>query len=173
MSVSAYRTRIVVSPTVGQPVRVRPRDVAALDEPEPYVVRLRLREGPALTLSQLGALRTQLLEQFSRARGEDLTSALLLAGVGRPESFDGALKPGGTLVVVDHSAADGSGTTLSDSLHRIDKAAVVAALTKAGFKLEAETDLYKHPDDPRTANVFDPAIRGKTDQFTLRFRKPR
>ena len=84
-----------------------------------------------------------------------------------------ALKPGGTLVVVDHSAADGSGTTLSDSLHRIDKAAVVAALTKAGFKLEAESDLYKRPDDPRTANVFDPTIRGKTDQFTLRFRKPR
>jgi predicted methyltransferase len=84
-----------------------------------------------------------------------------------------ALKPGGTLVVVDHSAADGSGTTLSDSLHRIDKAAVVAALTTAGFKLEAESDLYKRVDDPRTANVFDPAIRGKTDQFTLRFRKPK
>lgn len=83
-----------------------------------------------------------------------------------------ALKPGGTLVVVDHSAADGSGTSLSDSLHRIDKAAVVAALTAAGFRLEAESNLYKRPDDPRTANVFDPAIRGKTDQFTLRFRKP-
>ncbi|HET6524597.1 methyltransferase [Sphingopyxis sp.] len=83
-----------------------------------------------------------------------------------------ALKPGGTLVVVDHSAADGSGTTLSDSLHRIDKAAVVAALTKAGFKLEAESDLYKRADDPRTANVFDKEIRGKTDQFALRFRKP-
>lgn len=83
-----------------------------------------------------------------------------------------ALKPGGALIVVDHSAADGSGTTLSDSLHRIDKAAVVAALTKAGFKLEAESDLYARADDPRTVNVFDPAIRGKTDQFTLRFRKP-
>ena len=83
-----------------------------------------------------------------------------------------ALKPGGTLIVVDHSAADGTGTTLSDSLHRIDKAAVVAALTAAGFKLEAESDLYKHADDPRTTNVFDAAIRGKTDQFALRFRKP-
>jgi predicted methyltransferase len=83
-----------------------------------------------------------------------------------------ALKPGGTLVVVDHSAADGSGTTLSDSLHRIDKAAVVAALTKAGFKLEAESDLYKRADDPHTANIFDAVIRGKTDQFALRFRKP-
>lgn len=83
-----------------------------------------------------------------------------------------ALKPGGTLVVVDHRAADGSGTTLSDSLHRIDKAAVVDALTKAGFTLEAESDLYKQADDPRTANVFDKEIRGKTDQFALRFRKP-
>ena len=83
-----------------------------------------------------------------------------------------ALKPGGTLIVVDHSAAAGSGTTLSDSLHRIDKAAVIAALTGAGFKLEATSDLYKRADDPLTANVFDPAIRGKTDQFTLRFRKP-
>ncbi len=83
-----------------------------------------------------------------------------------------ALKPGGTLVVVDHSAADGTGTTLADSLHRIDKAAVVAALTAAGFRLEAESDLYRHADDPLTANVFDPAIRGDTDQFALRFRKP-
>ncbi|MBL8650712.1 MAG: class I SAM-dependent methyltransferase [Sphingopyxis sp.] len=83
-----------------------------------------------------------------------------------------ALKPGGTLVVVDHSAAEGTGTTLSDSLHRIDKAAVIDALTKAGFVLEAESGLYKQIDDPRTANVFDKEIRGKTDQFALRFRKP-
>lgn len=85
--------------------------------------------------------------------------------------FD-ALKPGGTLVVVDHSAADGSGTTAADSIHRIDKAAAIAALTSAGFVVEAESDLYTQPDDPRTANVFDPSIRGKTDQFSLRLRKP-
>ena len=84
-----------------------------------------------------------------------------------------ALKPGGTLVVVDHSAKAGTGTTLSDSLHRIDKAAVIAALARAGFRLEAESSLYARPADPRTANVFDPGIRGKTDQFALRFRKPR
>ena len=101
------------------------------------------------------------LKPFPEGTGDKASAALFAA-----------LKPGGTLVVVDHSAADGSGTTLSDSLHRIDKAAVVAALTKAGFVLEAESDLYKRPEDPRTANVFDPAIRGKTDQFTLRFRKP-
>lgn len=83
-----------------------------------------------------------------------------------------ALKPGGVLVVVDHSAVAGSGTRDADTLHRIDKAAVIDALTAAGFKLEAESALYARPDDPRSANVFDPAIRGKTDQFALRFRKP-
>lgn len=83
-----------------------------------------------------------------------------------------ALKPGGVLVVVDHSAVPGSGTRDADTLHRIDKAAVIEALTAAGFKLEAEAPLYARPEDPRSANVFDPAIRGKTDQFALRFRKP-
>lgn len=101
------------------------------------------------------------LKPFPEGTGDKASAALFAA-----------LRPGGALIVVDHSAADGSGTTLSDSLHRIDKAAVVAALTKAGFRLEAESDLYARADDPRTANVFDPAIRGKTDQFTLRFRKP-
>lgn len=83
-----------------------------------------------------------------------------------------ALKPGGTLVVVDHSAVEGSGTRDSDSLHRIDRAQVIAVLTGAGFQLDTETDLYARPADPRTANVFDESIRGMTDQFTLRFRKP-
>ena len=83
-----------------------------------------------------------------------------------------ALKPGGTLVVVDHSAAANSGTSAANTLHRIDKQAAIAALTAAGFVLEAESSLYAQPADPRTANVFAPEIRGKTDQFVLRFRKP-
>lgn len=101
------------------------------------------------------------LKPFPEGTGDKASAALFAA-----------LKPGGTLVVVDHSAAKGSGTTLSDSLHRIDRDAVVAALTKAGFELEAESKLYRRPADPRSANVFDAGIRGKTDQFTLRFRKP-
>lgn len=83
-----------------------------------------------------------------------------------------ALKPGGTLVVVDHAAASGSGTSAADTLHRIDKQAVIDALTAAGFTLEQDSPLYARSDDPHSANVFDSAIRGKTDQFTLRFRKP-
>ena len=84
-----------------------------------------------------------------------------------------ALKRGGTLVVVDHNAPDGSGSALSDTLHRIERKTVIDTMTAAGFKLEAESQLWHQPADPRTTNVFDPAIRGKTDQFALRFRKPR
>jgi predicted methyltransferase len=83
-----------------------------------------------------------------------------------------ALKPGGTLLVVDHSAAAGAGIAAANSVHRMDREAAIAALTAAGFTLEAESVLYLRPDDPRTANVFDPAIRGRTDQFVLRLRKP-
>ncbi|HUQ13222.1 MAG TPA: methyltransferase [Novosphingobium sp.] len=93
-------------------------------------------------------------------------------GLRAARALFGALKPGGTMVVVDHSAAAGTGSTLSDALHRIDKATVIEAFAAAGFKLEAQSDLYARPADPRTANVFDASIRGQTDQFTLRFRKP-
>lgn len=104
----------------------------------------------------------------------DLYNKAAPAGTGltAARNLYAALKPGGTMVVVDHSAAAGTGSTLSDSLHRIDKATVIEAFTTAGFRLEADSDLYARPADPRTANVFDAAIRGQTDQFTLRFRKP-
>lgn len=94
------------------------------------------------------------------------------AGLRAARNLFTALKPGGTMVVVDHSAAPGTGSTLSDTLHRIDRQTVVDAFTAAGFKLEASSDLYARPADPRATNVFDPSIRGQTDQFTLRFAKP-
>lgn len=83
-----------------------------------------------------------------------------------------ALKPGGSLVVVDHRAAAGGGAAAADELHRMDEDMALAALTAAGFELEAQSELYVRPDDPRTANVFDEAIRGQTDQFMWRLRKP-
>ena len=83
-----------------------------------------------------------------------------------------ALRPGGAYVVIDHYAADGSGWGPADSLHRADRAAMIAVVEAAGFVLEAESDLLRNPDDPRTANVFDDSIRGRTDQFVLRFVKP-
>lgn len=86
-------------------------------------------------------------------------------------ALHGALKPGGVLVVIDHSAVEGSDTQATDGTHRIDRQTVIDDLTAAGFVLEAESDLYARPDDTREANVFDPAIQGQTDQFALRFRK--
>ena len=82
------------------------------------------------------------------------------------------LKPGGLLIIEDHSAEAGSGLRDPDKLHRIDEATVKQEVESAGFKLVAESDVLHNPADPRTATVFDPAIRGHTDQFLLKFRKP-
>jgi predicted methyltransferase len=83
-----------------------------------------------------------------------------------------ALKPGGVFLVIDHSAPTGSGVSDTNTLHRIEQKVVEDEVTSAGFKLEGTSDLLKNPNDPKTAKVFDPSIRGKTDQFVLKFRKP-
>lgn len=82
------------------------------------------------------------------------------------------LKPGGVFAVIDHSAAAGAPESTGNELHRVDRAIVVEMAEAAGFTLEAESAFLANPDDPRTITVFDPAIRGNTDQFALRFRKP-
>jgi predicted methyltransferase len=83
------------------------------------------------------------------------------------------LKPGGLLVIIDHSAQPGSGLRDVNTLHRIDKEQVKREVTAAGFVFEGESRMLANPADPMTANVFDPGIRGRTDQFVLKFRKPR
>lgn len=82
-----------------------------------------------------------------------------------------ALRPGGTYLVLDHAAEPGSGTRDTNTLHRIDKQAVIQEVTSAGFKLSGESDVLHNKADPHTAKVFDPSIRGHTDQFILKFRK--
>lgn len=86
-------------------------------------------------------------------------------------AFD-ALKPGGIFLVLDHAAQDGSGLRDVETLHRIDPAVVKAEVEAAGFVLEATSDLLKESGDPKTARVMDSDIRGKTDKFIFRFRKP-
>lgn len=83
-----------------------------------------------------------------------------------------ALKPGGTFVVLDHVAQAGSGLRDTDTLHRIDPAAVKTEVEAAGFKFVDESDVLHNPADPHTAAVFDKSIRGHTDQFIFKFRKP-
>jgi predicted methyltransferase len=84
-----------------------------------------------------------------------------------------ALKPGATLGVIDHAANPGGDTReVVDKLHRIDPAVVRADFERAGFVLEAESVLLRNPADDRQSLVFDEAIRGKTDRFIYKFRKP-
>jgi len=83
-----------------------------------------------------------------------------------------ALKPGGLYVIIDHHAVAGSPLTAANTVHRIDIEAVKREVLAAGFVLDGESDLLANAADPRTANVFDGAIRGRTSQFMLRFRKP-
>lgn len=85
--------------------------------------------------------------------------------------FD-SLKAGGAYLIIDHAAAPGTGATLSPTLHRIDKATVIAEVTAAGFRLAGESDVLRNPGDDHTRTVFDPAIHFKTDQFILKFKKP-
>jgi predicted methyltransferase len=84
-----------------------------------------------------------------------------------------ALKPGGVFIIEDHAAELGSGTRDTDKMHRIDENLVKAEMKAAGFVLEDESNVLRNPADTHTLLVFDPAIRGHTDQFVLRFRKPR
>jgi predicted methyltransferase len=85
--------------------------------------------------------------------------------------FD-ALKSGGLFVVVDHSAPAGSGLAATDTTHRIDAARVKADMAAAGFVFAGESNALRNPADTRDKVVFDPSIRGKTDQFVYLFRKP-
>lgn len=82
-----------------------------------------------------------------------------------------ALKPGGTLIIIDHVAEPGSGLRDTETLHRIDPERIVSEVTAAGFVLEARSSLLQNPQDTHALRVFDPAIRHRTDQVVLRFRK--
>ena len=94
-----------------------------------------------------------------------------------PLSFDRqvfkALKPGGVFFVVDHVAQAGSGMRDTDTLHRIDPAIVKKQVISVGFVFEGESSALRNPADDHAKAVFDKAIRGHTDQFIYKFRKPR
>ena len=85
--------------------------------------------------------------------------------------FD-ALKPGGCYVVLDHAAAAGAPADVTETLHRIDASTVRHEVEAAGFKFDGQSNALTNAADPHTASVFDASIRGHTDQFILKFRKP-
>jgi predicted methyltransferase len=81
-----------------------------------------------------------------------------------------SLKPGGFLVIADHSARAGDGTSVSKTLHRIEESTLRQEIEAAGFKLAAEADFLRHPEDPRDAAVFRPQV--PVDEFVLKYQKP-
>lgn len=84
-----------------------------------------------------------------------------------------ALKPGGVFVILDHADKAGSGLSGTETTHRIDIARVKEDLKAAGFVLDGESKIFANAADDHSKNVFDPSVRGKTDQFLLKFRKPK
>lgn len=81
-----------------------------------------------------------------------------------------ALKPGGYLIIADHSAKEGDGISVAHTLHRIEEATLRQEIEAAGFKLVAEGDFLHHPEDPRDVKVFKPAV--PVDEFVLKYQKP-
>jgi len=81
-----------------------------------------------------------------------------------------ALKPGGLLVIADHSAKPGDGATVGKTLHRIEESLLRREVEAAGFKLVDTGDFLRHPEDARDFNVNQPT--GRVDEFVLKFQKP-
>jgi predicted methyltransferase len=87
------------------------------------------------------------------------------------ELFD-SLKPGGILAIVDHYATAGSARETGNSLHRIDPAIVRKELEAAGFVHDGTSDVLRNAADDHSLHMGDPKVRGKTDRFVMKFRKP-
>ena len=102
------------------------------------------------------------LSAFPQGAGEAVTRKLY-----------NSLKPGGVLLVVDHVANADPENKAPTAIHRIDPNVARRETEKAGFRFAGKLDLLRNTTDPHTASVFDPAIRGKTDQFVFKFVKPR
>jgi len=84
-----------------------------------------------------------------------------------------ALKPGGTFFILDHQGAPGLTDAEIEKLHRINRDQVVKEVTAAGFRLAGEGKFLNRPGDDHTKSIFDKAIQGKTDQYALKFVKPK
>jgi predicted methyltransferase len=81
-----------------------------------------------------------------------------------------ALKPGGVLVIADHSARPGEGTSVAKTIHRIEESVLRREVEAAGFKLVGEGDFLRHPEDTRDFSVNRPT--GPVDEFVLKYQKP-
>lgn len=93
-----------------------------------------------------------------------------------PDEFTNALyvamRPGGIVGVIDHTGPEGDTRAIVEATHRIAPSVVIADMQRAGFELVGQSDLLANPDDDQSQSVFAAGIRGQTDRFLLKFRKP-
>ncbi len=149
----------------------------------PFVPESDAEKALIKRLGNAEALRTQLDTIAGKADAvvtamnlHDIYNGYANQPAGEPAAVDllkaiyAALKPGGVLGLIDHVGVAGQDNA---KLHRMLPQQARDAITKAGFTIEAESKLLANPADDHTKGVFDPAIRGKTDQFMYRARKPR
>jgi predicted methyltransferase len=181
---SGYFTRLfslVVGPKGKVYALARPRPAqAAADSPDPAAPVLAIAADPHyanVTVSTMSIKELSLPEPvdlvWTSQNYHDLHNIPNLEVVDFDKAVFKALKPGGVFIVLDHAAAAGSGFRDTSTLHRIDPQAVMKEAEAAGFRLEGMSDVLHNAADNHTLKVFDPAIRGKTDQFILKFRKPK
>ncbi len=75
------------------------------------------------------------------------------------------VKSGGKVLIIDHSATDGSGISLTERTHRIDPAYVISAFKSHGFELSARSDVLSNTEDQKEVNIWEPSVFKKTDKF--------
>src|SRR5204863_495028 len=83
------------------------------------------------------------------------------------------VKPGGVLLLLDHSAKPGTGSAEAGRLHRIDEEYARSDFEKHGFRFVSKSDAVRRPDDPRDQITYKGPMVGKTDRFVMVFRKSR
>ena len=164
----------------GRVYMVWPDEYAKVAHPDPEVDRKLAQQPEYANITVLA----QPAAKFSTPEPVDLVFTAQnyhdypdkFMGSADPIAFDRAvfraLKPGGVFLVVDHVAEAGSGMRDTDTLHRIDPETVKAQVTSVGFRFDGESRALRNSADDHRLKVFDPQVRGHTDQFIFRFRKP-
>jgi predicted methyltransferase len=154
------------------------RPNAAPDSPDPVAATTAIAADPAYSnvSVQVGPLATIVVAEpvdvvFTSRNYHDVHNVPNIDMAAFNKSIFNALKPGGIYIVLDHAAAPGSGGRDTSTLHRIDPETVKAEALAAGFVFAGQSKVLANPQDAHTAAVFDPSIRGKTDQFILKFVK--
>lgn len=120
-------------------------------------------------LADTGVAEGSLDAAFTALNFHDIYNGNPEAGVQALKNILPLLKPGGTLGMIDHQ---GNADADNASLHRMNVDLAIAAAKEAGFEVAGRSDILANADDDRTKGVFDPSVRGKTDRFLLKLKRP-